>query len=221
MSAKLDVVGESALQFFGKMNASISHEINNVMAIINENAGLLEDVTLMEERGVPLDPEKLKKISGKVLKQVKRANGIIQNMNRFSHSVDETEAIVDIADTLEFIIILSSRLSDMKKVSFKVDSRSDRIEIATSPFLLQNVIWLCLDYIMNLVKSGDTVPISVEYHDSDVQIRFSCISGIDGIMTNCDFPAERETGLLNALNGKLQIDNGAREIVLCLNGNKH
>ena len=215
MSAKLDVVGESALQFFGKMSASISHEINNVLAIINENAGLLEDVTLMEARGIPLDPEKLKKISGKVLAQVKRANGITQNMNRFAHSVDETIKRVDIADTLGFMIILSSRFSDMKRVSFTMDSGSDRIEITTNPFLLQNVIWLCLDYIMNRANSGDTVPISVEDHNSDVLIRFSGISGLDG-MTTCDFPAERETGLLEVLNGKLQIDNGAREIVLCL-----
>ena len=215
MSVKLDVVGESALQFFGKMSASISHEINNVLAIINENAGLLEDVTLMEERGVPLEPEKLKKISGKLLDQVKRANGIIQNMNRFAHSVDEKIKKVDIANTLEFMIIFSSRLSDMKRVSFTMDSGSDRIEITTNPFLLQNVIWICLDYVMNRAKSGDTVPVSVEDHDSDVLIRFSGISGLDG-MTTCDFPAERETHLFDALNGKLEIDNGAREIVLRL-----
>ena len=215
MSSELGVVGESALQFFGKMNASISHEINNILAIINENAGLLEDVILMEERGVPLDPEKLKRISRKVLKQVKRANGIIQNMNRFAHSVDETVKTVDITDTLKFMIILSSRLSDMKRVSFTIDSGSDRIEIATNPFLLQNIIWLYLDYMMNLAKSGDTVPVSVEDHDSDVLIRFSGVSRLDD-MTTCDFPTERETSLLEALNGKLQIDNGAREIVLGL-----
>ena len=220
MSAELNVVGESALQFFGKMSASISHEINNVLAIINENAGLLEDITLMEERGVPLDPEKLKKISTKVMEQVKRANGITQNMNRFAHSVDETIKRVDIADTLKFMISLSSRLSDMKRVSFTIDSGSDRIEIATNPFLLQNIIWLCLDYVMNLAKSGDSIPVSVEDHDSDVLIRFSGISGLDD-MTTCDFPAERETQLIEALNGKLEINNGARQIVLRLNGNKH
>jgi len=215
VSAKLDVVGESALQFFGKMSASISHEINNVLAIINENAGLLEDVTLMEERGVPLDPEKLKKISRKILEQVKRANGITQNMNRFAHSVDETIKRVDIADTMGFMIVLSSRLSDMKRVSFTMDSGSDRFEITTNPFLLQNVIWLCLDYLMNRAKSGDTIPISLEDRDSDVLIRFSGINGLDD-MTTCDFPAERETRLLETLNGKLEIDNGAGEIVLCL-----
>ncbi len=215
MSAKLGLVGESALQFFGKMSASISHEMNNVLAIINENAGLLEDITLMEERGVPLGPEKLKKISTKVMGQVKRANGIVQNMNRFAHSVDETVKMVDIADTLEFMILLSSRLSDMKGVAFTADSSSDRIEIATNPFLLQTIIWLCLDYAMNLAKSGDTVAVSVEDHDRDVRIMFSGIRGLDG-MTTCDFPAERETSLLDALNGKLEIDNSGRQIVLLL-----
>jgi len=219
MSVELGVVGESALQFFGKMNASISHEINNVLAIINENAGLLEDVTLMEKRGVPLDPEKLKQISGKVLNQIKRANEIIKNMNRFAHSVDETEKMVSIADTLEFMIILSSRLSDMKRVSFTIDSGSDRIKITTSPFLLQNIIWLCLNYIMNIAKSGDTVPIYVENHESDVLIRFFGVGRLDD-MTTCDFPTERETSLLEAMNGKLQFDRGAREIVLRLHGNK-
>jgi hypothetical protein len=39
------------------MTASISHEIKNVMAIINESAGLLEDYSLMAEKGMPIDPD--------------------------------------------------------------------------------------------------------------------------------------------------------------------
>ena len=54
MSAKLEIVTESGLQFFGKMTASISHEIKNVLAIINENAGLLEDLALMADRGAEI-----------------------------------------------------------------------------------------------------------------------------------------------------------------------
>lgn len=215
-----DVTGEAGLQFFGKMIASISHEIKNVLAVINENAGLLEDFILMEEKGVPLNPEKLKRISTKAKEQVKRADGIIQNMNRFAHSVDETVKTIDVIDTMELMIKLSARFSDMVGVSFTMGSHFDPVKIETNPFLLQNVIWFCLDNIMNLAKNGDTVSIAVENNGCDVLIRFFGISGLDG-MTNCDLPAERETILLKALNGKLQIDNGAGEIVLCLNGNKN
>ena len=49
MGAKLETAAETGLQFFGKMTASISHEIKNVLAIINENAGLLEDLALLSD----------------------------------------------------------------------------------------------------------------------------------------------------------------------------
>ena len=41
------------LQFFGKVSASIAHEIKNVLAIINENAGLLEDLTFAARKERP------------------------------------------------------------------------------------------------------------------------------------------------------------------------
>ncbi len=215
MSAGLNLLSESALRFFGKMNASISHEINNVLAIINENAGLLEDVALMEERGVPLESEKIKQISGKILRQVKRANRIIKNMNRLAHSVDASVKMVDIADALEFMIVLSSRLSAIKGVSFKTVSHPDRIEIFTNPFLLQNIIWFCLDYIMNLAERDTTISIAVEEYGGAVHIRFSGISGLVDIK-NYAFPAEQETRLLETLNGELQINSNNREIILFL-----
>ncbi|MCP3901564.1 MAG: sensor histidine kinase, partial [Desulfobacteraceae bacterium] len=37
--------------FFGKITASITHEIQNVLAIIKENAGLMEDFLLINQSG--------------------------------------------------------------------------------------------------------------------------------------------------------------------------
>jgi signal transduction histidine kinase len=88
MSWDWNVLGEAGLQFFGKMSASISHEIKNALAIINESAGLLDDLSLRAERGIPVEPERLKKQAGNILKQIRRADGIIQNMNKFAHSID-------------------------------------------------------------------------------------------------------------------------------------
>ncbi len=39
------------LRFFGMINASISHEIKNVLAIISESAGLMEDLLLLAQKG--------------------------------------------------------------------------------------------------------------------------------------------------------------------------
>ena len=96
MRKLLDGIGETGLQFYGKITASVSHEIKNVLAIINENAGLLEDLTLMTDRGQPIDPARLKTMAAVVQKQIGRADGILNNMNRFAHSIDKTVAEVDL-----------------------------------------------------------------------------------------------------------------------------
>ena len=95
MSSKSDIISETGLQFFGKVSASISHEIKNVLAIMNENAGLLEDYTRMLENGKPINTERFKTLAGKVLKQIQRADGIVKRLNRFAHSVENFAISVD------------------------------------------------------------------------------------------------------------------------------
>ena len=95
MGQEIENTTAAGLQFFGQISASISHELKNVLGIINENAGLLEDLTFMADRGVPLDPVRLKAMAESVKKQVGRANAIIGNMNRFAHSADRSYCTVD------------------------------------------------------------------------------------------------------------------------------
>jgi len=59
MSHRCDIVGETGLQFYGKICASLSHEIKNALAIINEDAGLLNDFAALADQGRPLDPERV------------------------------------------------------------------------------------------------------------------------------------------------------------------
>jgi len=70
-----DVIGDEGLRFFGKISASISHELKNTFAVINENAGLLEDFSVMAEKGIPMDPARLMKLGGTIRKQICREDG--------------------------------------------------------------------------------------------------------------------------------------------------
>ncbi len=124
MCFKLNTIGEAGLQFFGKMSASNFHEINNVLAIINENAGLLEDLSLMVEDGMPIEPKRLQSVSEKIVKQVRRANKIVKNINRFSHSVDKPVKRIDLGETLAFMAELSERLAERR--GFEGSDRKDQ-----------------------------------------------------------------------------------------------
>jgi len=209
----MDINGENALKFFGKMTASIAHEAKNVLAIINENAGLLEDLCAMAERGKPVDPGRIKTVAGKMIKQVQRGDEIIRRLNKYAHSVDELDCDVDVNDILILVSGLAGRIALMRGISLETDQMPDPVIIKTNPFLLETLVWLFLDFAMDAVGGEKTVCITSEKTPSKVVVRFSQLKGLAG-MQPAGFPGESEKSLLTTLNATAAIDAVAGEIVI-------
>ena len=175
MSEYIESIGECGLHCFGSISASISHELKNALAVINENAGLLEDLSLMAGKGLPLDPDRLKKLAAGIGKQIQRADGIIRNMNRFAHSIDEAVTCIDLADTLALTIALSSRLAAMKGVSLNVIPPQSPVCITTRLFYFHNLIWLCLKEIMEISAGEKLISLSLRPQPDGASIIFSSV----------------------------------------------
>lgn len=215
MRDTMDHTAETGLQFFGKMTASISHEIKNVLAIINENAGLLEDIALMSDRGREIEPERLKTLSRAVMKQIRRADTIIKNMNRFAHSADEILKNVDLNDIVELVVALAERLASMRSVTLTPKLLQTPVKIRTAPFLLMNFIWLCLDFAMNVAGAEKIVELAVQKTETGAQIRIRRLADLAQAPLNT-FPAERENNLLGELGAELLVDTRNNELVIKL-----
>jgi len=215
MSWKCDVIGETGLQFYGKTVASLSHEIKNALAIINENAGLLKDFTLMSKEGLPIDPERLMSVAEKVMTQVRRADGIVANMNRLAHSVDESLKEVDLGEILEFVATLSRRLASMRGVTLEPTRVTSPVMITTNPFFLQNLVSLCLDFAMDAAGEGKTVGLMAEETENGARVTFMGVGGLAEVPADT-FPANRAKMLLEALRAQLGVDREAGELVLTL-----
>jgi len=207
--------GLDGIQFFGKMAASISHEIKNVLAIINENAGLLEDICLMAERGKPIDPARLKRLSGSVKDQIRRADHIMTVMNRFAHSVDEASVSIDVSEVLDLLVSLSARFVAMRGVVLEVGKSAGPVAITTCPFALLNLLWLCLDYVLTVVGPGKAIDLLAEKTGDGVWFRFC---KLDNMETGAapPFPAEREIALGQALHAQILRDPAASEVRVLL-----
>jgi len=215
MDRQLDTGIETGLQFFGKMTASISHEIKNVMAIINESAGLLEDYSLMAEKGMPIDPERLRVVSDRVANQIRRANGITKNLNSLAHSVDEFEKSVDIRETLALAVGLTGRFADMRSVILDFQPPSDFPAVVTSPFHLLNLIWQVLDFAMDASGAGKRVELTFEAGPTSVKIRFTGIEALTNVPETV-FPTAKEAALLHMLGATIHQDAEKGEINLVL-----
>lgn len=178
MTAQYDGIGGSGLQFFGKVSASISHELKNVLAIINENAGLLEDLTFAARRGAPIDPDKLDRTVQNFAKQIHRADEILKNMNRFAHSVDQFECRVDLHDLIVLVANLAARKAAMGRISLETKAPAQPIQFNGNPFLLENLVWLCLELAIAATGSGRTLTLIPEKTAAGILLH---ISGIDGL----------------------------------------
>jgi hypothetical protein len=140
MSKVIDLNKTDCLTFFGKVNASISHELKNILAVISETAGLLSDLTEAAKRGRTLEPEMLSSCSEAIVEEVQRGFSTIKQMNKFAHSVDDPIQQVDVAEIVELMINLSKFLSFASKIRFnRADGQG--IAVLTSQFLLQDLVY--------------------------------------------------------------------------------
>ena len=213
MSQEIENTSQTGLQFFGQISASISHELKNVLGIINENAGLLEDLTLMADRGVPLDPVRLKAMAAGVKKQVGRADAIIGNMNRLAHSADQSIATVDLAQTIELAMAVTARFAVMRGVALDLQLPENPVALQTAPFFLINLIWQCLEFSMSASGDEKQVALVAEEADGSVRIRFRRLAGLSAALLDT-FPSDREKRLLEMLAVELKVDIEHKEIVL-------
>lgn len=212
MTTQWEMIAPEGFRFFGKMSASISHEIKNALAIINENAGLLEDLTVLAEQGRPTDPERLKKLALAIMRQIQRADGLVKRMNRFAHSADEAEKTVDLGDLLDLITAIAQRLASQREARMELILPKEPVKTATNPFLLENLIWLCLDHL--LAEGHKAIQLVLEGTASEVRIRLRGQFGFAGAPEG--FPGRKETVLLEALKANMEIEASAGEIVLRL-----
>lgn len=157
-----DVLTDTGLKFFGTMTASISHELKNRFAIVNEQAGLLTDFVRMAQKGRALDPERLMRLGESLKTQVSLADDLLGHMNRFSHSVDQPIGETDVDLVLVCIAGLARRTADRRNVTLDL-RRSDAPAMAqTSAFSLMNLIWILLDGAMGPGTASRGITLSCE-----------------------------------------------------------
>lgn len=153
-----------SLSFFGKVSASISHELKNVMAIISETAGLLGDLSEMAATGKPIAPDMLRSCTDSIVEEIQRGFSTIRQMNRFAHSVDTPADSVNLMETLDLTINLSAYLSFSGKTDLKPCEGFTPIAL-TCPFLLQAIFYETLVYTFKHTGPGAKISISIKPTD--------------------------------------------------------
>jgi len=169
-AAEERMLREQAMAFFGTVTASVSHELNNAIAIIEQAAGLLEDLTLEAEGGTGVGSSELQRIADRIGKQAVRGAQIVRRLNAFAHSVDDTEKDIDVNELAANIVALSQRLADLRRIELEMMSSRSPVAIRSSPFLVQQALFLMIQRAMSLAKEGDKIAVAITERDDAVDI---------------------------------------------------
>lgn len=198
-----DALTETGLKFFGTMTASISHELKNRFAIINEQAGLLTDLVKMSEKSGPIAPERLERLAAAVKKQVILADDLLKHMNRFSHSVDQIRGESDICQVLVCTAALSRRPADMRNVGIELRLPDTPAMANTATFWLMNLLWILLDAAMGPAGAARTVVIACETPPEGILIKIvgtadesamaSAVAAVSGLVAELQVQLTQET----------------------------
>jgi ActR/RegA family two-component response regulator len=215
MTDKKDIVAEAGLQFFSKASVSISHELKRTLATINESVGLMEDFLLLADRGISLDTERFKSLAKKLKTLVRRADGCTQNMSKLAHSMDKAVKGINLDEVLAFVVELSKGIAFMHGVTLAVKSSDSPVSIGTSPFLLQNLMSLCMDFAIHTAGRDKTITLQVTEADGSAAIRFTHLQGLSETLAK-KFPTKIESALLRDLNAEVVTDPKAKELLIKL-----
>jgi len=132
------------LGFWGAVCRSISHEMNNVTAILIELAGLMQD-RLAAAGGQAVDGQKTAATLGRMGTQLERARRLMGLLNRFGHSVDDFDTSIEVSEAVEQALALCRRFADLKKCELESEvAAAGRYIISGSPFVLLHILFRAL-----------------------------------------------------------------------------
>ncbi len=209
-----DLLGKSGLQFFGKMSAANAHEIKNALAVINENAGLLEDFVNLAEKGAPFDLPRLKRLAVQIKQQVARADHIAKSTNSFAHSVDKCPGAANLEQALLLVADMAHRFATLRHVNLTMEPIEATITLPVRPFILLHLLWLCLHACIKTCAGGHTLKMAACRVNNITEIRYGPLAEKSDSFVS-ELRASPEIAvLLRTLDGHLEADTGAAALIL-------
>ncbi|MBF0495878.1 MAG: hypothetical protein HQK58_04785 [Deltaproteobacteria bacterium] len=196
--------------FFGKITAGITHEFKNVLAIIKESAGLMEDFLHLSPADSFPFRQKFIDTMGIIKGQLGRGNDLVAGLNRFAHSADQSRADIDVNDMMAQLVLLSARFTRLKGITMKFISFEQPVSLTTDPIRLEMAVFSGIESCLAYLSTGDTVSVCPGRDGDQVVIEIICDSTASGQAgVNQTLPASQDWAGLQTmaanLNGTLAL----------------
>lgn len=145
--------------FIGKITAGATHEIRNVLAIIKESAGLVEDLLHASTSRGPLDRTRVLDALGRIESQVARGAEIATQLNRVAHASDHELASIDLDEEVRRVAFHAQRPARRKSQTVRAVDGEAPTSFQTRPLRTQMAIYAAVEACLERFGEGAVIEV--------------------------------------------------------------
>ncbi|MFP4158776.1 MAG: hypothetical protein ACLFQ9_04890 [Desulfobacterales bacterium] len=152
---------EKTMAFFGKMTANLTHEFKNILAIIQESAGLMEDIMAISPLSREKYQDRFNNSMATIKNQLHRGMQLASRFNKFAHAPDQTHAQMDLDETVDHFCTLTERFARLKHISLQAGKGSPPgANLTTNPVLLYMALFYSLESCLSVLPANSAISIA-------------------------------------------------------------
>jgi len=153
------------LASIGRLAAGVAHEINNPMAIINEKAGLMEDlIKFMPDFA---DKQKFLLLTASINQSIERCSTITHRLLGFARRMEVDIVSIDLNEIIKEVVGFLEKEAFHRSVEVRMQLADDLPIINSDQGQLQQAFLNILNNSFSAVDDGGLVIISSWEHDPD------------------------------------------------------
>jgi two-component system NtrC family sensor kinase len=154
------------MEAIGRLAAGVAHEINNPLAVINENAGLMKDLLELSEN-IEQNKEKFLSTLNVIFENVNRCRTITHRLLGFARRTDISYAVIDVNDTVREVIRFLEKEILYRNIHLKLNLKKDIPSVIGDKGQLQQVLLNIINNAIDAVEKGGLIEVFTDIKDEN------------------------------------------------------
>lgn len=171
---------QSEAEFFARITASATHEVRNVLAIVKESAGLVQDLILLAGPGTEPDRDRVGEAIGRIEAQIRRGVDLMSSLNRVSHGLDRDADRIELDAALRDVARLSERRARERRREIVVLDPSSAPAVTACPLQIYMALSRAVEWSLEQIPAGGVVRTVATGDDRLPAVRFEAVGGATG-----------------------------------------
>lgn len=149
----------------GRLAAGVAHEINNPLSIINENAGLIQDLLVSS----PEFPQKKKILNSihSIFNNIQRCSKITHQLLGFAKKMEPNLEQINLSELFIEVVGFVNKLAFLKNIQILINKPQEEIIITSDKSLLQQVFINILNNSIEAIDGNGKIEISFSKISND------------------------------------------------------